>query len=267
MAKTYGIDVDFHAISCTAHKKVCKKEDVKRYPTIRLYRAGSANFTEVKFFEVHCFTALRAFGLEIDDDDEEEDNSYNSNKKGVTTTTTAMAANNNKNLRKQNSIVSQKDSSKGKNADVSRYRHDGRTKSQILNDAFLSFDFAMRESIFMNEGALGNKTRLVFEDWINLLEDALPPFWKIHNALESIKSNMGKVVEDEDNLIEIMDHDGPSQKSKWHGCTNEDSHGYTCGLWELFHIVTVGVVEWNSAAVTPSELLLYFIILCCDDRF
>jgi hypothetical protein len=21
--------------------------------------------------------------------------------------------------------------------------------------------------------------------------------------------------------------------------------GYTCGLWQLFHIVTVGVVEWN----------------------
>lgn len=24
--------------------------------------------------------------------------------------------------------------------------------------------------------------------------------------------------------------------------------GYTCGLWELFHIVTVGIVQWNIAS-------------------
>mmetsp|Transcript_29125 Transcript_29125/g.44454 ORF Transcript_29125/g.44454 Transcript_29125/m.44454 type:complete len:575 (+) Transcript_29125:145-1869(+) len=252
LAKTYGMDVDFHAVSCTAHKKVCKKEKINRYPTIRLYPAESANYTEVKFFEIHCFTALRAFGLELDY--EEDDSKSNKETTTIQNNHVAIMKTNKNNLRKQGRRISQQESSRT-NGVISKYRRDGRTKSQISNDAFLSFDFAMRQSVYTEEGPLKNSTKLVFVEWIGLLKQALPPFWKIHNALDSIASNIENVITDEDALIEIMDRDGPSHQLNWNGCTNDDSHGYTCGLWELFHILTVSVVEWNVAAVTPRSVI------------
>jgi len=245
---SYGIDIDFHAISCTANQKICRKQSIGAYPTIRIYPSGSSNYTEVVFWNVHCFTVLKAL-INTNNMELLEEEETNSNHEQHETTTTRSNSQLRRNNKKSSTTTAKDDT------DTDTIIHDSRTSTIILDDAFLSFDFAMRQSIYMKEGPLSNSTAVVFRDWIALLRLVLPPLWKIHNALDSIVLDMDRVVKDEQYLLDIMDTKGPSSKLHWHGCTSESSHGYTCGLWELFHIVSVSVVEWNNAAVTPHSIV------------
>jgi len=156
-----------------------------------------------------------------------------------------------------NSRLRNKKESNEKEVEVVAVVHDGRTSEDILNDAFLSFDFAMRQSIFMKEGPLQNKTAVVFRDWVTLLKLVLPPVWNIHRALDAIVNNIEKVVEnDEEYLLQLMDDHGYKGKGqRWRGCTLDSSHGYTCGLWELFHILTISTVEWNRASISDASVV------------
>ena len=42
------------------------------------------------------------------------------------------------------------------------------------------------------------------------------------------------------------------KEQKWRTCTYEDNeNGYTCGLWQLFHVMSVGLVEHNKHSESP----------------
>ena len=54
-------------------------------------------------------------------------------------------------------------------------------------------------------------------------------------------------------LLSLNNHKKKKRKKKAHrkfrwtaACRRGGGTGYTCGLWELFHFMTVGVVEWNT---------------------
>jgi len=83
------------------------------------------------------------------------------------------------------------------------------------------------------------------------LDSALPFTWRIHKALDRITDDIDDVVQDEKRLVAIMDETGPSNKQWSAGCPR----GYTCGLWQLFHIMAVGVVEWNQLATSEGGIL------------
>ena len=122
-----------------------------------------------------------------------------------------------------------------------------RTRKDIYNDAYLSFDFAMRNGVFQRQGPLQNKTRDALKEWLKLLQVTLPPTWSLQNMVSDIVKNFEEVVQAEDNLLKIVSNYPPKKKTWSHSCTRGDrSSGYTCGLWELFHIMTIGLVEWNN---------------------
>ena len=210
MAKIYGVDIEFYAISCTANPDVCQADNVHLYPQIKLFGKGNGTGTAISHWQVHCFTALKMFGVDLPNDLEQP----------------AVAT----------PAVLRKD------AETVQHVHDARTKKQIYDDAFLSFDFAMRNSIFMSNGPLPKTSASVFEKWVELLANTLPPTWKLHNALDALSARIDEVTADESKLVAIMDEHGPETKNWSPGC----SAGYTCGLWELFHIMSISVVEWNQ---------------------
>jgi hypothetical protein len=76
--------------------------------------------------------------------------------------------------------------------------------------------------------------------------------------VSDILDNVPSVLESEDALVAIVDK-YPPKKSMWsHSCTRGDpSMGYTCGLWELFHIMTVGLVEYNHMVPTNDDAPFY----------
>jgi hypothetical protein len=121
-----------------------------------------------------------------------------------------------------------------------------RTKQELYSDALLSFDFALRTGIFMASPTLTNSTKDALNQWLLLLRRALPPGWKVHQMINSLINDIDSAVKNEAVFLEKIEPYRPENQEWSTACSYEDGlPGYTCGLWELFHIMTVGVVEWN----------------------
>ena len=169
---------------------------------------------EQLYFKLHPFSLLGSLGVEVDE-------------------------------MKLNAPV--KDDSK------TRHRHKSeeeypRSKQDIFNDALLSFDFNIRHGLYYDEGVpLTNETKTVLHNWLDLLKKSMPPGWKIHKTIDTLLGNFDVISSGEESLLQIMDSIPPPDTKKWSAsCVKgEKGMGYTCGLWELFHIMTIGVVEWN----------------------
>lgn len=233
MASKLNEHVDIHAVSCVAHKELCQDYHVSQYPTFYIFKAGSINGTELdNFYELHVFHALQALFSEGDGDN----------------LTNALAE----------ESTAAKIIGKSNNLQAKRIQSEStpRTKQDIYNDAFLSFDFAIRNSIFMERGPLPVSQQQMFKDWIDLLHNTLPPTWRIHNMINAIRDNMDKVLESEQALLDTIKPHSPTKK-KWSDACNhgDNKQGYTCGLWELFHIMTIGLVEFNYI-VSDKEMVV-----------
>lgn len=122
-----------------------------------------------------------------------------------------------------------------------------RTKQDVYNDAFLAFVFSIRNGVFTSNDSLSNSTKQALHGWLDLLRRSLPPVWKIHRIIRALLDDFDLATSSEDQLLQIMDRFPPPPTKAWSDfCTKGISGmGYTCGLWDLFHIMTVGVVEWN----------------------
>jgi len=71
------------------------------------------------------------------------------------------------------------------------------------------------------------------------LEEVLPPTWRLHSMIADIYQNMEAALESEEKLLEIVDKYPPPRKVWSESCSRGDKlMGYTCGLWQLFHIMT-----------------------------
>jgi Erv1 / Alr family len=225
------VKISFHAVSCTAHKKICQKLGIKSYPSVRLFPAGDVNGTEVTYWKLHPFQVLQSLGVETEE------------LGGSKFSTTSKHDGANPNPISLDSGT--KDSRK-------------RSKEELFSDAMLSFDFSIRNSIFMSTGPLTNKTFHVFYDWLELLQESLPPQWNIHKPIHALIENYDNVSKSEASLVQMLDqHQQPDHSTKWtEACTHGDNFaGYTCGLWELFHIMTIGVVEWNNVVTNEWSLI------------
>lgn len=122
-----------------------------------------------------------------------------------------------------------------------------RTKRDIYNDAFLAFDFSLRNGIFTSNDELSNSTKHALHSWLDLLKQSLPPVWKIHRIIHALLDDFEHATNSEAELLQIMDRFPPPPAKTWSDSCSKGipGMGYTCGLWGLFHIMTVGVVEWN----------------------
>lgn len=91
--------------------------------------------------------------------------------------------------------------------------------------------------------------------WLKLLQNTMPVAWKIQPVLEALLEKFETIVKGEEHLLAVLDR-FPRPEPKWSpSCTkDEPGMGYTCGLWELFHIMSVGMMEWNLLLPDDKEL-------------
>jgi hypothetical protein len=208
--------VEFYSVSCTVHKNLCRHFEIKGYPRIHLFREGSSQSVEVNYFELHPFGVLNSLGVQVD----------------------SMRLD----------VDLKRLSPKQKKQEKKLLQHSGqRTKKQVFDDAYLSFDFNIRNGIFTSNDPMVNSTKAALHDWLVLLQRSLPPAWQLQKAINALLDNFEVATSGEDQLLSILNQAPPPPTKKWSSaCTKGmPGMGYTCGLWELFHIVTVGVVEWN----------------------
>jgi hypothetical protein len=121
-----------------------------------------------------------------------------------------------------------------------------RTREELISDIHLSFDFAMRDGVFSSDEPMTEKAAKALKDWLLLLHKTLPAGWKLHALLDQLIRDFSYITKHEAYLYRILDQFRPVSSVWSPACSKGDPDaGYTCGLWELFHAMTVGVVDYN----------------------
>jgi len=216
--------IKFYAVSCVAHKDLCKAQKVKSYPTLKFFREGSYNVTTHGGVRYDANAILTALGFEggagVGDGDE------------------------------TNKIAKSSGDHKSKNdkeiARVVPFRvHD---VHDAWSDAALSFEFALKNGIYMENGPLPQEKSLAFREWLELLSKSLPSqMGRTHDIINALLKHFDKAAKGQSYMDELVSEHVPAAPSwSWRTCTyGDNTMGYTCGLWQLFHVMSVGVVEYN----------------------
>ena len=217
--------IEVYAISCVPNKAICKDMEVHGFPTIRLFPAFSRNGTAIPQGKVNPTFILKEL-----DRLQDTKNNENTNDGGVGGTTRGK---------------------KGVGGSGGPHFMP-RSAQEILDDAYSSLDFALRNGIFMSNGPLEPAASKALTEFLHVATRALPSPSSLSTLVHGVWKESSTVVQSEASLINVMDslnsasEGTPVAVNKWSPACLQHGTGYTCGLWTLFHLLTVGTVEWNK---------------------
>ena len=226
--------IEYHAISCVPNTKLCKNQNVKGYPHVKYYEAGSTEGKVIKHFELHPLTMLRLFGIPTTP-------GGGGGTQQLPHAAIADSGSLNNNYLKQPS-----------NGQLSSgnppYFMDRISQNELFHDAHLSFDFTMRTAIYATSESLEGDRKQTLKDFLVLLQRTLPPASNMQPVVDELLQRFDtEVIQGEEMLNSILDnHPIPPEQKDWSSACTQHGTGYTCGLWMLFHLITIGFVEWNS---------------------
>ncbi len=215
-----------------AYSKICQSYSVHGYPTLKYFNENSEEAMEVprgklnvKSLHSDFFKKFSNFGKDAGND-------------GV-----------------DSSVDSSVDKTIAKSKFASKLHEDDKTgpqehtqahRNDVYIDAASSLSYGLRTSIFMTMEALSPEQEKVFKDWMILLSKTIPrqnsAMKESLHQIDLMISNLDSVVKSEENLLQILDQ--TKHEEKW---TKSCMAGYTCGLWQLLHIVTIGLVHYNDS--------------------
>jgi len=265
------IEVKFYAVSCSEHHWVCKDNNITTYPTVKAYKANSVNgqilesFTPEFVADAIGVSLLEKRPSSVDEQQPMSQKKEHRRGEGHNTRGSMDSVNSNVGV----SMDDDDDDevhyddvgyNERPHIDILGASLDGytRTKNDVYNDATLSFLYALKTDIFPPNDPypLSPEQKRAFVEWIDLLYWTLPPIWRLHTLINDIRSNIDDVVLGQHHLSHIVDLHRDvvmldNDKNEWsklcrHG---QAGAGYACGLWSLFHIVSVGVKERHKAVL------------------
>lgn len=252
LAKKKDVPITFHTVSCVPNKPLCRRQKADAFPVVRLLKPGETEGVDLKHYDAKPKRVFKELGIDTTglnfEDDVEDD-------WDVSTPI-----------------------DRGPEAEGSLWRslseflfgmveapvqvHEthfiARSREDLKNDIHLSFDFAMRNSVFTgDEDTLSEAQIEALYQWILLLHKTLPSPWTdMQDLLKQLIRNFRYISKKESYMMKFLDK-YPPKVSQWsESCSKgEEGQGYTCGLWEIIHAATVGVVPYNRDVVTDSKLL------------
>jgi len=234
-------NIDVYAISCSPNRKLCVDQGVKGFPKIRLYKPGESEFNELNHHtQIHPYKVLDQLG--IDFDGEEEDWDVDSGTMEVHVQAPSWWQS-----------IAAKLTGQSINSPRSPAR---RSRDDLKADIHLSLDYALRNEVYTHKNELSAEERRALRAFLDLLFITLPSSWELHNLLRELVDNFMFIAKSEDYLVAVLD-EYPAPTEQWsescsHGAPDE---GYTCGMWELYHAITVGFVDYNRAVFDSAKLL------------
>ena len=254
-------EVQFHAVSCVAHGALCRDQNVTGYPTVRVYRGGSYEGRRWGGGD-DAVGILRELGIgDGSSDGGAAGDGVGEGRTGGGRTLRKVGTKDGPPPPPQKSEPRRKSTEKKeKGGDVARvvpFRpndvHDA------WSDAALSFEFALRNGIYVENGPLDPGRGRAFREWLTLLSKTLPPQMKrTLDVVDAVLSDFPRAAGGQGGLDALVrervggfeggtaDGGGGAPARTWRTCTYGDGDvGYTCGLWQLFHVVSVGAVEYN----------------------
>jgi Erv1 / Alr family/Thioredoxin len=224
--------VSVYGVSCHPNRRLCRKQTTQGYAVVRLLAPGQTVGIDIKHTDVNPVKVLQKMGMHLDLKDYED-----AVKDVVDYTEDSQGTH-------QWQQMIESFLGKPTQKKIPHYR---RTREELKADIHLSFDFAMRDGIFTSDDPLTDKARKALKDWLTLLHKTLPEAWEMHKVLDQLIRDFDYVSKHEAYMHGILDQ-FPPEKSGWSfACSHGDPNdGYTCGLWQLFHAMTVGVVDYNG---------------------
>ena len=229
LTEAHDDTIEVYAVSCVPNRAICRDFEVHGFPTIRLYPAFSGNGTAIPQGKVNPTYILKELARL-------QDTQNNENTKDVVGGTT---------IGKKAAVAV--------GVGVGGFPHfTPRSIEEIWGDAYLSLDFVLRNGIFMSNGPLEPAASQALTEFLHVATRALPSSSSLSTLVHGLWKESSTIVQSEAKLIQVMDglksvlEGTPRAANQWSSACVQHGTGYTCGLWTLFHLLTVGTVEWNK---------------------
>lgn len=236
-----GGTVEVHAVSCAPNRPLCRALSIDRYPYFRVYTPGDTSGVVVPHAQVNPAYISQKMGIFVGEDA----NDWHGDR---TLSDAAMSW-----LDWGEHMWTRWTS----NPDMAGKADYKQTRDELRDDVHLSFDYAMHQGVFVSDDPLTEERAERLLAWLLLLRQTLPLSWAaLHAGIQELLDNFDYVKRSESYMVALLkEHPPPSTVWSMACSHGEADAGYTCGLWELFHVVTVGVVDFNRGAVFAANCL------------
>lgn len=233
--------VEFYAVSCSEHHHLCQENNIRSYPVIRAFAAHSENPIPLEIFTLKTIDQALNLGIHISIAQPEVS-------VGVESATMGLAMGE----PRQDEHVTKLDIL---GATMNNMR---RTRTDVYKDAALSFTHSLEHHIYADDQqSLTPEQAAAFSEWLDLLYWTLPPTWMLHALINDLRQNINNVVQSKRALLQIVEmhygvvHESSNRNVQWSNtCRRKgDEEGFSCGLWCLFHIMSIGVSERHRAVL------------------
>jgi hypothetical protein len=207
---------------------------------MKFFPANSINGTDVSPWKLHPHEVLRMAGVTLQ---EEALPAPDAVKQEAIKPQDKANHNNPQNIRKK----------KQPSEKTPHFMH--RTKMETFQDAQLSFQFAMKTAVYTSDGPLPAEKQNALRPFLEILQKTMPVYSAMQPLLHDLIENFDTIVQGDEQLMAILDKH-PTPMNKWSKSSTQHGTGYTAGLWTLFHMMSVGLVEWNEMAIDEEQHLV-----------
>lgn len=119
-------------------------------------------------------------------------------------------------------------------------------EEELILDASRSFITGLKHGIFMSNDELPVEKKVALQSWLELISVALPPEWGLHALIDDLLNNIDTVTKSNVNMQKVL-YKHPLHRQRWSkSCDKMGGGGFSCGMWKLFHIVTLGIAEHHG---------------------
>lgn len=218
------IPISFIAVSCAAHSQLCRDLGINAVPHIVGYTMGTTEGQVMKrsndnLLDPSYVSDLLEISLDMD-----------------------AAKHKPMDMRSNANAVL-----------VSKNEHTD--EPSVFADASQSFIYGLQKIQVDFKNPLTSFQKDAFIEWIDLLHWSLPSQWKIHNLINDIRHNYNFIAKKPSQIKLILESHNVPTAPIWNECKLNDASdsGYACGLWKLFHIISIGVSEQHRTVLGGKE--------------
>mmetsp|Transcript_13662 Transcript_13662/g.31869 ORF Transcript_13662/g.31869 Transcript_13662/m.31869 type:complete len:538 (+) Transcript_13662:111-1724(+) len=238
LSEKLDVVVETFAVSCVPQSKICTDNQIHSYPNIIFYPPKSTNGTKLRAFDLHPEEVFRMSGVS-----------------GVAKTVKESSDGAEK-IVSAIQQSSRKTDEKHSNTPEKRY-FTQRTRTETFHDAHLSFNLAMNTAIFTQPGPLPAKPKTALLEFLVAMKKTIPFDSSMQSVVSDLIDNFETIVTSPRAWNKIMaKHPPPRPVTEWSQASSQHGTGYTAGLWMLFHIMSVGLVQWNHLVKDDAQKIV-----------
>lgn len=246
------LPVEFYAVNCGKYRDVCESDQgfsIQTVPTLVGLRSGQIDSFELDFASPSSVQGIETIDKTVESVAQQMGLSLDK-AKGSGSVSSAFAHD-----MDAESVLEGVDASQmfeSRRAENNVYDSPVSFTEAVFHDAKASLILTLTSSIQYPPGSAEIR---VLSDFFDLLQWALPPETKVHNLAEDLSKDAAGWKKSKPGLLRILDkHTDYRKKQIWSSRCAAGAGGYSCGLWSLLHIVSVGVAERHSSVLGSSRI-------------